>query len=272
MELGGLKRDVIREIYTERESKLISFSTVSDLLLRLRKWHSKLPPHLKLESYETAPEFYRRAITVLHLHYWSTKILLTRPFLLNLVLKRTELAPSSKIAYEKIAMVSVDAARRSVSLFQGMTRDHTISSLTTFDSTAVLRCITIFMCAFGYYQTPDFKQDANDCIEIAKNMEQIGFAKMIVAETPLHIKNLGMSVEPVPEYSQESYIPDEQTIRDVWHIQQLTSLQNQQGLFLDVDDPDALDTNSYHLAYEMDEYANVFRLPQHYPGFNQQWQ
>lgn len=203
---------------------------------------------------------------MLHLHYWSTKILVTRPFLLNLVLKRTELPPSSKIAYEKMAMVSIDAARRSVGLFQGMIRDHIISSLTTFDSTTVLRCITIFMCAFGYYQTPDFKDDANNCIEIAKSMEEIGFARMIVEETPVHIKNLGMSLDPVPEDTQESYM-----LGDMWHIQQLTSLQDQQGLFLDVDDPDALDSSSYQLAYEMDEYANVFHPPQQYPDFHQQW-
>ncbi|KAF2627079.1 hypothetical protein BU25DRAFT_440291 [Macroventuria anomochaeta] len=273
-ELGGLKRNVIREIYTERESKLISFSTVSDLLLRLRKWHSKLPVHLRLDSWNAAPDFHRRAITVLHLHYWSTKILLTRPFLLNLVLKRADLAPSSKIGYEKMAMVSIDAARRSVELFQRMKEDGTLSALTTFDSTTVLRCITIFMCAFGYYQTPDFKKDANDCITIARHMEQIGFAKMIVEETPIHLHNLGMSYEPVPDYPQESYIPGEQTFADtMWHNLQLTSLQNQQSLRLDFDDNGALESNEYLLAFDPEEYTNpVFQRPQQYSNFNQHWQ
>lgn len=270
MELGGLKRDVIREIYTERESKLISFSTVSDLLLRLRKWHQKLPAHLKLESWDTAPDYYRRAVTVLHLHYWSTKILLTRPFLLNLVLKRTDLAPSSKIGYEKMAMVSIDAARRSIELFQRMIQDKTISSLTTFDSTSVLRCVTIFMCAFGYYQKPEYKKDANDCVIIARHMEQIGFARMIVAETPIHLQNLGMSYDPAPEYQRESYIPDQRTIiADVWNYP-LTSLQNQQVLDLDFDDTGALDSNFDVLAFEyLEESTNVFNPPQPYADFNQ---
>ncbi|KAH6642404.1 fungal-specific transcription factor domain-containing protein [Boeremia exigua] len=266
VQLGGFKREIIRDIYTERLSKSISFSNVSDVLLRLRKWHDNLPAHLKLEAYETAPEFHRRAIIVLHLHYWSTRILITRPFLLYLVLKHTELDHNSKIAHEKMAMASIGAARKSVALFQNMIRDRTISSLTTFDSTTVLRCITIFMCAFVYYQTPDIKQDANDCMDIAKSMEQLGFARMIVAEVPLHLKNLHMSLQPASEHSQENHVV---ASRELWPTQQLTSLQNQQGFMLEVDDLDALDSRSLNMAFEMDD---VFQLSHQYRSFDQAWQ
>lgn len=243
------------------------------MLLRLRKWHDNLPPHLKLEAYETAPEFHRRAIIMLHLHYWGTKILITRPFLLYLVLKCAELDQNSKIAHEKMAAIAVGAARQSVALFHIMLRDRTISSLTTFDSTTVLRCITIFMCAFGYYrnadlkQANDFKQDANDCVDIAKSMEQIGFARMIVAETPLHIQNLGMGLQPEHSFPLETHM-DEQAM--TWHTQQLTSLQNQQVLYLVNDDPDALDPSSHHLA--TDELPDVFFLQRQYPNYTPHWQ
>lgn len=237
------------------------------MLLRLRKWHDNLPHHLKLESYATVPEFHRRAIIVLHLQYWSTKILITRPFLLYLMLKRAELDQNSKLAHEKMAMAAIGAARQSVALFQGMLRDRTISSLTTFDSTTVLRCITIFMCAFGYYQTSDFKRDANDCVEIARNMEQIGFARMIVAEMPLHIQSLGMGLMPEPNFPLESHMDGEAI---TWHTQQLTSLQNQQVLYLVNDDPDALDPASHHLA--TDELPDVFFLQSQYPRYGEEWQ
>ncbi|UPX18526.1 Aldehyde dehydrogenase (NAD(+)) [Ascochyta rabiei] len=267
--LSRLKREVIREIYTERESKLISFSTVSNLLLLLRKWHRTMPVHLRLDSWDTAPTYYRRAIMVLHLHYWSTKILLTRPFLLNLVLKRAELASTSKIGYEKMAMVSVDAARKIVELCQRMVQDQTISSLTTLDSTTVLRCVTIFMCAFGYFQKADHKKDANDCLAIAKNMEQTGFASMIVMETPMHLQNLGMSYQPTPDFHHESYVPDEQTIAEMWNNYQMTSLQTQQTLDLDFDDSGALDANTNILAFEyLDEPTKVFHSPQPYSDYD----
>lgn len=271
VELGGLKRDVIREIYTERETKLISFSTVSDLLLRLRKWHQRLPSHLKFESWESVPPFYKRAIIVLQLHYWSTKIILTRPFLLNFLLKGQNLAPSSKIGYVKMAEVSIDAAKRSVGLFQTMIQDGTASALTTFDSTTLLRSITIFMCAYGAFGRSEYKKDADDCVNIARQMEQIGFAKMIVEETPIHLKNLGMSHEPIP---YESYIPED-PVNAFWNSQDrdLTSIQHQQALEISFDDQGALDSNfDGLLAFEPDESAHIFYQPQRYPKFNQQWQ
>lgn len=211
---------------------------------------------------------------MLHLHYWSTRILLTRPFLLNLVLKRDELDSRTKIAYEKLAKETLAAAARSVELFQRMVQDHTISSLTTFDSTTLLRCITIFMCAFGYYRTLELKQYADNCVKIAQSMEMIGFAKMISQETPQHIEALGMSLDHEPSISQESYMADEKVEGgDKWHMQQWTALQNQQAFSLDIDDNGIFDPNSDLIAYEENGhgYTNVFQPQQSYTEFNPQW-
>lgn len=294
-DLGEWKRHIIRTMYTERksegeESQKISFSTVSHLLGKLKEWHQGLPIHLRQESYRTAPEFYRRAIIVLHLHYWSTKILLTRPFLLNLVLNSQRIPSDNKIGYEKMAKVSVEAARRSLELFQQMVDDHTISSLTTFDSTAVLRCITIFMCAFGYYRIPgpgpdaseraaiaeQMKQSANDCVAIARQMEQIGFAKMIVQETPIHLEALGMQMQPARHSLHKSFRPDGHTTPEPSFNLDLTSLQNQQMMGIDFDDPGALNNDTFLVAFEPEsEYSYMYQPHQQYHDYNQhhqQWQ
>lgn len=290
--LGEWKRHIIRTIYTERkndgeESQKISFSTVSHLLGKLKEWHHGLPIHLKQSSYRTAPEFHRRAITVLHLHYWSTKILLTRPFLLNLVLNSKRIPADNKIGYEKMASVSVDSAQKSVELFQQMVEDQTISSLTTFDSTAILRCITIFMCAFGYYRVPDPRQDANermaiaeqmkkyanDCVDIARQMEQLGFARMIVQETPIHLEALDMGRGPTPDYSH-NVIPDERngSLDPAFNLD-LTSLQNQQMLGIEFDDLGALDNNTFLWTFEPEsDQSYLYQSQQQYPGSNQPWQ
>ncbi|KAF1926761.1 uncharacterized protein M421DRAFT_206124 [Didymella exigua CBS 183.55] len=291
-DLGEWKRHIIRTMYTERkndgeESQKISFSTVSHLLGKLREWYQGLPIHLKQESYRIAPEFYRRAIMVLHLHYWSTKILLTRPFLLNLVLNNQRIPSENKIGYEKMANVSVDAAQRSVELFQQMVDDHTISSLTTFDSTAVLRCITIFMCAFGYFRTTgpgqnaservavakQMKECANDCVVIARKMEQIGFAKMIVKETPIHLEALGMGMESTRQYLNASDTPDGHTPPGPSFNLDLTSLQNQQMMGIEFDDPGALNNDTFLVAFEPEsDYTNLYQPHQQYQDHSQQHQ
>ena len=231
-----------------------------------------MPTHLRLESLDlTWPEITldKRAIIVLHLHYWSTLILLTRPFLLNFVLKRAELAPNNKMGYSKMAEVSIKAAQNSVELFQRMVRDRTLSSLTTFDSTTLLRCVTIFMCAFGYTQNPEYKKDANNCIMIAQSMEQVGFAKMITTETPIHLQNLGMSYVTPSDFSHESFMSNQKTIAEMWNNYQVTSLQVQQTLDLDFDDFGALEPNANILAFEhLDEPSNVLHPSQQFPDFD----
>ncbi|KAJ4335114.1 hypothetical protein N0V87_006390 [Didymella glomerata] len=291
-DLGEWKRHIIRTIYTERkndgeESQKISFSTVSHLLGKLKEWHQGLPLHLKQSSYRTAPEFHRRAIIVLHLHYWSTKILLTRPFLLNLVLNSKRIPADNKIGYEKMATVSVDAAQKSVELFQQMAEDRTISSLTTFDSTAILRCVTIFMCAFGYYRVSEPRQDANermaiaeqmkkyanDCVDIARQMEQIGFARMIVQETPIHLEALGMGRGPTPGYLHNALLDERDGSQDPAFNLDLTSLQNQQMLGIEFDDVGALDNNTFLWTFEPEsDHSYLYQPQQQYPGYNQPWQ
>lgn len=291
-DLGEWKRHIIRTIYTERkndgeESQKISFSTVSHLLGKLKEWHQGLPIHLKQSAYRTAPEFHRRAITVLHLHYWSTKILLTRPFLLNLVLNSKRIPADNKIGYEKMASVSVDAAEKSVELFHQMAQDQTLSSLTTFDSTAILRCVTIFMCAFGYYRVSDSRQNAqermavaeqmktyaNDCVDIARQMEQIGFARMIVQETPIHLEALGMSRGCAPDLPHNLLPENRNGSLDPSFNLDLTSLQNQQMLGIEFDDLGALDNNTFLWTFEPEsDNSYLYQPHQQYPGYNQSWQ
>lgn len=186
-----------------------------------------------------------------------------------------------------MASVSVDSAQKSVELFQQMVEDQTISSLTTFDSTAILRCITIFMCAFGYYRVPDPRQDANermaiaeqmkkyanDCVDIARQMEQLGFARMIVQETPIHLEALDMGRGPTPDYSH-NVIPDERngSLDPAFNLD-LTSLQNQQMLGIEFDDLGALDNNTFLWTFEPEsDQSYLYQSQQQYPGSNQPWQ
>jgi hypothetical protein len=109
-------------------------------------------------------------------------------------------------------------------------------------------------------------------------MEQIGFAKMIVQETPIHLQNLGMDYHPVPDYhnQHESYMPDEQTITNMWTTFATNNdhpLQHQQAIGIDWDDPGALNSNfDGLLVFEPDESTHMLHHPRQFPSFNQQWQ
>jgi hypothetical protein len=191
--LCRLKREVIQDIYTERSSNSISFSTVSNSLLLLQKWHRQMPSHLKPDV--PSPPTHKRAVAVLHLHYWGTTILLTRPFLLYLVMKHTALVSSKKIWFERMGKLCIDAAQKSVAILRQMADDGTLSSLTAFDSTCILRVVMIFILAYAHTRTQLYSGHIETCMKLSRGMEQIGFTKMVTEETPGRLADLGIPEE-----------------------------------------------------------------------------
>jgi len=188
--LCRLKRDIIQSVYMERSANSISFSTVSNSLLLLQKWYRQIPAHLKYDV--PSPPTHRRAVAIMHLQYWSTTILLTRPFLLYLVIKYGTLASSKKIWFERMGKTCIDAAQKSAAILTQMEADGVLSSLTAFDSTCILRLLMVFVLAYAHTRTPQYSANIEKLVSLSRGMEQIGFTKMVAEETPMRLAELGI--------------------------------------------------------------------------------
>jgi len=253
--LCRLKREIIQSVYMERSANSISFSTVSNSLLLLQKWYRQMPPHLKHDV--PSPPTHRRAVAVLHLYYWSTTILLTRPFLLYLVIKHGTLASSKKIWFERMGKMCIDAAQKSTTILEQMASDGTLSSLTAFDSTCILRLIMIFILAYAHTRTPRYSTHIEKLVELSRGMEQIGFTKMVTEETPLRLAELGITGQAQQNNNNGNgdsgpvHLDDEMIAQlwGNWDPNFMTPLQTQQSLDLRFDDSGAYDINSELLAF-----------------------
>ncbi|KAF1936775.1 aldehyde dehydrogenase-like protein [Clathrospora elynae] len=269
--LCRLKREIIQAVYTERSANSISFSTVSNSLLLLQKWYRQMPAHLKYEI--PAPLTHRRAIAVLHLQYWSTTILLTRPFLLYLVIKYSTLASSKKIWFERMGKTCIDAAQKSIAILQQMANDDTLSSLTAFDSTCILRLTMIFILAYAHTRTPQYSSHMEKLMELTRRMEQIGFTKMVTEETPFWLQSLGIP-ERVELVNGDAAGPvhfDDAMIAQLWgnwDPNLMTPLQTQQSLDLTFDDSGAFDINSEILAFTNLDDSIVINPSQSYAHYD----
>jgi len=202
------------------------------------------------------PPTHKRAVAILHLHYWSTVILLTRPFLLYLVINYGKLAPGKKIWFECMGKTCIDAAQKSTVILQDMEAKVTISSLTAFDSTCILRLTMIFVLAYAHTRNHQYSNHIEHLAAICRGMEQIGFTKMVVEETPSRLADLG--IPPPSSQSHEilkSDAPmqlDDDMIAQIWGNWDpnfVTPLQTQQSLDLIFDDVSAFDINSETLAF-----------------------
>ena len=176
-----------------------------------------MPAHLPANV--PTPPTQRRAVSVLHLQYWGTTILLTRPFLLYLVIKYSILAPSKKIWFERMGKMCIDAAQKSLAILQHMAQDGKLSSLTVFDSTCILRLIMIFVLAYAHTRTPLYRTHIEMLVELAKCSEQIGFMKMVAEETPGRLADLGLFDDPRQANRSGSNSPvqvDDEMIAQLW--------------------------------------------------------
>lgn len=268
--LCRLKREIIQSLYTARSANSISFSTISNSLLLLQKWYRQMPAHLKHGT--PAPPTHKRAVAILHLHYWSTIILLTRPFLLYLVIKYSTLADSKKIWFERMGKTCIDAAQKSIAILQEMAANGTLSSLTAFDSTCILRLIMIFVLAYAHTRNRQYSDHIEKLIALCRGMEQVGFAKMVTEETPDRLADLG-----IPESSQQASGDengpvqlDDEMIAQLWGNWDpnfMTPLQTQQSLDLTFDDAGAFDMNSEILAFTNLDESIVINPSQGYEGY-----
>lgn len=215
--LCRFKREIIQAVYTERSTntRTISFSTISNLLVSLQKWLQLMPPHLKHDV--PAPPTHKRAVAVLHLHYWGSTILLCRPFLLYLVLRHSTLASSKKIWFERMGKTCIDAAQKSIAILQQMADDNVLSSLTAFDSTCFLRIVMIFILAYAHTKLPQYRTHIETSITLLRGMEQVGFCKMCAEETPLRLTDLGITFTPVDnKETPTGVLLDDDLIAQIW--------------------------------------------------------
>lgn len=216
--LCRLKREIIEAVYPERAATLanprtISVSTISGLLLSLQKWMQSIPPHLKPDV--PIPPSHKRAVSMLHLQYWGSTILLTRPFLLYLVLKHPTLESGKKLWFERMGKTCIDAAQKSLTVLQQMAAEGVLSSITASDSTCILRIVIIFCLAFGHTKLQIYSTNIRDALILLQHMPQVGFSKMVAKETPMRVAELGINISNDTQHTPTIHLDDEM-VAQLW--------------------------------------------------------
>lgn len=97
----------------------------------------------------------------------------------------------------------IDAAQKSLVIMQQMAADGTLSSLTAFDSTCILRLVMISLLAYAHTRAHQYRSHIETCIALCRGMEQIAFTKMVTEETPMRLADLGIVIDAKPSSNTE---------------------------------------------------------------------
>lgn len=158
----------------------------------LEGWLKDVPPHLHL-SISVSP-LYRRSISILHLRYWSTVMLVTKPFLLCSLLRGNELAGTPKQpTFEKLARTCLSAAESSFHILESMVLHNVVSSLVVADYFFALQALQVLIAAHELYREGSYQDHIRRCLKILLAIGVSGYPKHLLPETLFQLQKYGLS-------------------------------------------------------------------------------
>ncbi|RMJ09838.1 hypothetical protein CDV36_010537 [Fusarium kuroshium] len=218
--LAQLTTEIRHKLYNGpiQQGRGLNRCHVDDSLQSLNKWLKDLPPHL--DRAQPASPRYRRCIALLHLRYWSTVILVTRPFLLCRLLRGSELVGTGKQEYfDELAKTCVSAATTSIQIFDEMVNEASVSSLLLFDFFLALAVLQVILVASTLFPSEDHQDNVRRCISILKAIGAHGCPKHLLPETLFELERLGL----YHESDDQSHDPNTGPIQNLSSIPEPTS-------------------------------------------------
>lgn len=191
-----LKKRISQTLYVmpAQSTGKVPFSAVTGCIGSLRDWLAEIPNHLRWSS-SMAPS-HRRAVSVLHLRYWTTLIHVQRPFLLYTVTRGTELQGDKRKWYEELSHSCLEAAENSVTILKRMHEHGVLSSLLLFDSQCIQELVQVFL--LGKYYTGTGAMAESDglevCMKAIRSMDCIGWCEKILPELTALVASGGSGV------------------------------------------------------------------------------
>ncbi|KAK2676888.1 hypothetical protein RAB80_005628 [Fusarium oxysporum f. sp. vasinfectum] len=185
----------------------LSNTHFSEAMAALQSWLDHVPPHLHLSP--SVSLSYRRSISLLHLRYWSTTMLVTKPFLLCNLLQGIEHVETAKQPiFATLAKTCVSAAESTFEILESMVLHKVASSLVMADYLFALQALQVIVAACGLYHMDGHQVRAKQCLRILLAISVSGYPKHLIPETLFQLQQCGLA-EGVEETSNITLQPSE---------------------------------------------------------------
>ncbi|KAG5777685.1 hypothetical protein H9Q73_008642 [Fusarium xylarioides] len=185
----------------------LSRTHFNDALTSLQDWLDRVPPHLHLSP--SVSLSYRRSISLLHLRYWSTMMLVTKPFLLcNLLQGIDHVEAVKQPIFATLAKICVSAAESSFEILESMVLHKVASSLVMADYLFALQSLQVIVAACGLYHMDGHQARAKQCLRILLAISVSGYPKHLIPETLFQLQQCGLA-EGVEDTSNITLQPSE---------------------------------------------------------------
>ncbi|KAL5615588.1 hypothetical protein BROUX41_005627 [Berkeleyomyces rouxiae] len=196
-QLSRLARRISTLLYATPDTtrRTHSLTDVMGCVTALHIWMDDLP--LPLRNCKDGAHSHGRSIAILHLRYYSTMVLATRPFLQHAALKSGEAGLEVKRkAYHDLAMLCIDAATQSLEIMQHMQRNDLLSSLVSLDTACLVENMHVFTLVVSANERNDsgldVSQKAYTCLEILQSMEQAQGVKSALGKARVQLRQYGI--------------------------------------------------------------------------------
>ncbi|KAK3367743.1 fungal-specific transcription factor domain-containing protein [Podospora didyma] len=200
--LVQLRKKISHECFLEpaQVGGRLPISRVTRCLAELRRWLDEdVPSHLRWDS-SLHPQ-HRRAVSTLHLRYWTSVIHLTRPFLLFTVANRSSsntMIPAKRKLYDQMSNTCVSGAEAAVQILRRMRDERTLSSVMLLDCHCIGEVAWVLILALqkrgsGRSGNVEHRQELlRFCLDTLKGMERIGWCEKVWPEFEARVNESGV--------------------------------------------------------------------------------
>ncbi|KAF9773349.1 hypothetical protein IL306_008882 [Fusarium sp. DS 682] len=189
------------------DGQKLSHAHFNDAIAKLKDWSDHVPPHLHLSA--SVSLSYRRSISLLHLRYWGTMMLVTKPFLLCNLLQGIEHVETAKQPiFSSHAKTCISAAESTFEILESMVLHKVASSLVMADYLFALQALQVIVAACGLYHMDGHQARAKQCLRILLAISVSGYPKHLIPETLFQLQQCGLA-EGVEETSNIVLQPSE---------------------------------------------------------------
>ncbi|KAL2206876.1 hypothetical protein CC79DRAFT_1358677 [Sarocladium strictum] len=190
--LAQTTQDIRQRLYSGpvHDNQDLTHHHFTSAIESLSEWSSNMPPHLQLSS--SISPLHRRSISLLHLRYWGTLMLVTKPFLLCNLLRGHEIDSTKQSIFAEFSTTCLSAAESSLDIMESMVLHTAVSSLLVMDFYLALQTLQIFLAACGLFQGDVYQNRSRRCLKVLVAIGVSGFPKHLLPETLFQVQQFGI--------------------------------------------------------------------------------
>lgn len=166
-------------------------ANVDSLLAEMTSWKDSLPQYLQMEA--PSPPSHKRTIALLHLRYWSTRVCISRRFLLYHLQHGSEIPAEKASFFKTMASYCMESSEHVLAIMKALAADSLLSDLSFFDTNCLLSISLLFALSYNFTKLQSDAAKFRTCVGLFDLLKDVEWPAECVTRLLRIVRPLGLA-------------------------------------------------------------------------------